>query len=64
VTASDDKTARVWQVSIPALHQALRDATLDCLSPAQRETYLLEAKPDAVAAYQACERAHGRTPRP
>jgi len=63
-TASNDKTARVWQVSIPALHQALRDATLECLSPAQRETYLLESRHDAVAAYQACEHAHGRAPRP
>jgi hypothetical protein len=38
--------------------------TLDCLSPAQRETYLLETKPDADAAYRACERDHRRTPRP
>jgi WD40 repeat protein len=64
VTVSDDQSARVWQITVPALQHALHRMTVDCLSPAQRETYLLETKPVAVAAYQACERTHGRTPRP
>jgi hypothetical protein len=63
VTTSTEKTARVWLFrDIPALQQALRDATTDCLTPEQRQIYLLESDADARAAYEACERSHGRTP--
>jgi hypothetical protein len=64
VTASNDGTARVWLVGIPVLQQALRNATTDCLTPAERETYLLESPAEAHAGYEACERSHGRTPNP
>ena len=79
VTASIDKTARVWNARLrqcrrqahrhcvsgwSVLQQALRDATTDCLSPDQRQTYLTETDADADAAYEACERSHGRTPLP
>jgi WD40 repeat protein len=62
VTASSDGTARIWLCSIPALQQALRDATTDCLTPHERCTYLLETEPEARRAYEACERSHNRTP--
>jgi WD40 repeat protein len=62
VTASDDKAARIWPVTIPALQQALRNASTDCLTPDQRQTYLLETEPEARAAHEACERSHHRTP--
>jgi len=62
VTASRDHTARVWLVDIPLLQQALRNATTDCLTPAQRQTYLLESESDARKAYAECETKNGRTP--
>jgi hypothetical protein len=49
-------------IHIPALQQALRDATTDCLTPDQRQTYLTETDVEARAGYEACERNHGRTP--
>ena len=55
-------TARVWHLAVPALQQALRDATLDCLTPDQRQTYLTEGEPEARKGHEACERSHGRTP--
>jgi hypothetical protein len=47
VTGSDDKTARIWLVTIPDLRQALLAATSYCLTPEQRRTYLGETEPDA-----------------
>jgi hypothetical protein len=49
-------------VTVAALQQALRNKTTDCLTPSQRETYLLETPEDARANDEACERAYGRTP--
>lgn len=64
VTASSDGTARIWPISIPLLQQALRNATTDCLTPAQRQTYLLENESDARKGYEQCERSYDRTPLP
>ena len=64
VTASSDKTARIWLVAIPELQQALSEATTDCLTPDQRQTYLLETYLEAHVKYRLCERSHGRTPAP
>jgi hypothetical protein len=50
----------VWHLDIADLQQALRDASVDCLDPTQRATYLSES--EARRGYEACERAHGRTP--
>ena len=61
VTASDDKTARIWHVTVPGLKEALRRATTDCLTSEQRGVYLLEATAAAQVEYAACERSHGRT---
>jgi WD40 repeat protein len=57
-----DGTARIWPGTLPALQRALRDATTDCLTPEQRQTYLVESDSEARDAYEACERTHGRTP--
>lgn len=64
LTASDDGVVRFWLVGIPLLQQALRNATTDCLTPVQRQTYLLENESDARAAYEKCERSYERTPLP
>ena len=61
VTASD-ATVHIWLIETTLLQQALRAATTDCLTPEQRQTYLLESEPEARKAYEACERARGRTP--
>ena len=61
LTSSEDNTARVWQLDHD-LQQALRKATVDCLSPEQRQTHLLEGDGDATKNYNACEHAHGREP--
>jgi len=58
---SDDKTARIWHVTVPGLKEALRRATTDCLTSEQRGVYLLEATAAAQVEYAACERSHGRT---
>ncbi len=62
MTASDDGVVRFWLVGIPLLQQALRNATTDCLTPEQRQTYLLESESDARTRYESCERSYGRTP--
>lgn len=64
VTASADKTARIWSFSIPALQRALRDATTDCLTPAMRRTYLDETETEAREGYKACELSYDRVPLP
>lgn len=60
---STDGNAHLHAVSIPLLQEALRQVTTDCLSPMQREMYLLENATDARAHYEACERRYDRTPR-
>lgn len=47
VTASEDKTARIWLVTIPDIRQSLLAATTYCLTPEQRRTYFGEPEPDA-----------------
>ena len=64
VIASSDGTARIWPISIPLLPEALRNATTDCLTPSQRQTYLLETESDARTRYEQCERSYDRTPLP
>lgn len=62
LTTSGDRTTRIWPISIPLLQQALRNATTDCLTPLQRQTYLLESESDARTRYEQCERSYDRTP--
>jgi hypothetical protein len=52
----------VWLLELPALQQALRAATTDCLTVEQRQLYLTDSDADARSGYEACERSHGRTP--
>jgi WD40 repeat protein len=60
VTASDDQTARVWQVGWKSLLKTLRERTTACLTKAQRIHYLFEDDPAAQDGYEACERRYGR----
>lgn len=62
LTISQDKTARVWLVELADLQKALRAITTDCLSPEQREMYLIENKETARGEYAKCEKEQGRTP--
>lgn len=62
VTASEDGTARVWSVGWEALSEHLRNATTVCLTPTQRERYLVETPQEAEERYQECEQSHGRLP--
>ncbi|WP_147332876.1 WD40 repeat domain-containing protein, partial [Archangium gephyra] len=65
ITASDDKTARVWPLAISDISQRLREANRDCLSPELRLTFLGESDSQALRAYEECERSYGRVlPRP
>ncbi|HRI67699.1 MAG TPA: hypothetical protein PK156_25820, partial [Polyangium sp.] len=72
VSASADNTVRIWPagiepieieaISIPRIQDALRNKTTDCLTPAQREMYLLETPTEARTHYEECARSYGRTP--
>ena len=62
VTASRDKTPRVWRVGWKDLMTYLRSKTSVCLTIPQRRQYLAEELDEATAKYQACEREYGRTP--
>ena len=72
VSASADNTVRIWPagiepieieaISIPRIQDALRNKTTDCLTPAQREMYLLETPTEARTHYEEYARSYGRTP--
>jgi dipeptidyl aminopeptidase/acylaminoacyl peptidase len=62
VTASSDHTARVWRADWATLIDLLRESTSACLTPADRRRYLGESEDEARAAWEVCERRHGRTP--
>jgi WD40 repeat protein len=62
VTASADRTARVWQVGWKSLWTTLRERTTACLTKAQRVRYLFEDNEAAQEKYEACERRYGRLP--
>jgi len=78
LTTSREHPAAVWNIDRPGalvldrpglsdidlLKQALRDATAECLSPDQRQTYLVEDSAEAADGYHACEREDGRAPSP
>ncbi len=64
LTASYDATALVWLADFALLQQVLGDVTAACLTPTERETYLLEMPLPARDHYQACERKNGRPPNP
>jgi WD40 repeat protein len=55
-------TVRIWPLFPLDIQQALRDATTECLSPAERQTYLDESDAAARDAYEVCERSYDRTP--
>jgi hypothetical protein len=59
VTASGN-TASTWAVGGELLQAALAAATTVCLKPEFRGQNLGESAADAMRAYQACERTHGR----
>jgi WD40 repeat protein len=61
VTASDDKTARVWTISGERLQAAIRSATTVCLDPLFRTRYFGDSPEEALQKYQICERAYGRS---
>ena len=60
VTASFDRTARVWRVEWMALMDYLTEATNACLTE-ERTSLLLESQADAAAAFETCERSYNRT---
>jgi len=62
VTASSDKTARVWRIEWKTLLTYLRGSTIACLTKEQRTRYLGEEDTQAQAAYETCERRYGRKP--
>jgi len=62
LTAAADGTARVWNVDWSDLLDYLRDATDECLSPAQRTRYLGEDAARARVRHEACEVEEGREP--
>ena len=65
LTASNDRTARIWRFDAELLVQALREYTINqCLTPYQRRMHLLEDEAEATEKYQACERDRGREPAP
>jgi hypothetical protein len=59
VTASGN-TASTWAVGGELLDSILAAATTVCLKPEFRRQNLGESAADAVRAYEACERKHGR----
>ena len=61
VTASTNKTARVWTILGERLQAAIRAATTVCLDPPFRTRYLGESPEDALQKYRTCEQAHGRS---
>ena len=62
VTASGDRTARVWRVEWKTLLTYLREATTACLTTKERIRFLGEGESVAQAAYETCERRYGRKP--
>ncbi len=60
VTASGDRTARVWQIGWKSLLKTLRERTTVCLTKAQRIHYLFEDDQPAQDGYESCERRYGR----
>ncbi len=62
VTASDDRTARIWNLAVSweVLLDYLRGRTTVCLEPARRVRFLAEAPAKADASYKACERGFNR----
>ena len=59
-----DGTVRLWTLHWDDLLARLAASTTACLTPGQRIEYLFESAATARAAYETCERAHGRTPQP
>jgi WD40 repeat protein len=55
-----DPTVRSWLFEWADLASALEAATTACLTPAERESHLGERPEAARAAWDACERRHGR----
>ena len=62
VSASDDKTARIWNLSVSweGLLQFLRERTTVCLDPDKRVRFLAESPLKARNNYRNCERGFGR----
>jgi hypothetical protein len=58
--AENQPLARVWLLEWDDLVAGVRAATTACLAPRQRVRYLREADAEARAAWEACERRHGR----
>ena len=62
VTASDDHTARIWNLAVTweTLLKYLRQRTTVCLDPAKRVRFLAEDPGKAATSYQACENSFSR----
>ncbi len=64
LSAGADGVAMLWTVGARSLAEKLRAACALCLPPELRVAYLGESEEEARAAYEACERSHGRAPPP
>lgn len=62
VGVSEDGATHQVLVDVRKLSLALEQSNRDCLSPAQRQTYLIESKEDAEQGYADCEGRQLRTP--
>jgi len=54
---AEDGTVRLWTVGTARLQALLREAVTGCLTPEQRQRYLLETPEEARAGHERCERA-------
>ncbi|QRN96794.1 CHAT domain-containing protein [Archangium violaceum] len=57
VTSSSDGAARVWPVSFKLAMERLENATYDCLTSEERQTYLDETPEEALAGFERSQRA-------
>ncbi|ATB36445.1 hypothetical protein CYFUS_001859 [Cystobacter fuscus] len=62
ITACGDGLVRIWPLRPEPLREYFKTATTACLTALEREEYLLEDATTARAAYERCEREHGRAP--
>jgi hypothetical protein len=56
LSVAEDGAIRLWTVGTARLQALLREAVTGCLTPEQRQRYLLETPEEARAGYERCER--------
>ncbi|HYO52736.1 WD40 repeat domain-containing protein, partial [Archangium sp.] len=62
LSVSEDGTVCLWTVGTVRLQALLREAATGCLTPEQRQRYLLETPEEARAGHERCERERGGLP--